>query len=1392
MKKSIVVSLVAFIMLSFQLFSQAPESVNYQAVLRNSNGDIITNQSVSLQFTLRSGSATGAFIYVEDHSVQTNAFGLVNLQIGTGVDSFGTFANIDWGSSEYWLQIEMDENGGSNYTLLGSTKLISVPYALHAKTAESVINADDADADPQNELQTLDLRSDTLEISNGNYVILNSMVNTDDQNLTLQNNSLSIEDGNSVDLSSYLDNTDAQVLSISNDTIYLGNGGFVKLPSGVVDTDDQALSLSNDTLFLQDGGYVILPENFSGDYNDLANTPNNLSDFSNDLGFVTTSNDLDSDTTNELQDLQGFLTGSELTIAINDGDSAKVNLAALVDDADADSTNELQLLSLSGDTIFLSDGGSVILPAGTVDTDDQTLSISNDSLQIEDGNRVDLSQYLDNTDAQVLSINGDTVFLSNGGYVVLPENFSGDYNDLANTPNNLSDFSNDLGFVTTSNDLDSDTTNELQDLQGFLTGSELTIAINDGDSAKVNLADLIDDADADSTNELQILSLSGDTVFLSDGGYVVLPAGTVDTDDQTLSINGDTLSIADGNSVILTTDTLSIISDADNDTKIQVEESADEDIIRFDMAGTEFFRMDNGRLEVSNTGRSVFMGQGAGANDDFTDNRNVAIGHNALNSNTNGRWNVGVGYETLKSNTTGTFNTAIGYQTLDENTTGDANSGFGDGALTSNTKGFGNSAVGNSTLAFNTNGNQNTALGRYALLNNSTGSFNVAVGASAQLQGTGQRNTSLGYRAGYNMNGLTNATAIGADAEVDCDSCLVLGNAAKVGIGTSTPDTTFHLVGKMKYVDGTQAGGYVLTSDSAGNASWQNAVSAADTIWGLNGNGTGVYSLLGNNNQASGTSSFAVGRNTTASGDNSTAMGFNTMAISQYSTALGYNTAAGGYNSTALGYYSTAGGYNSTALGYNTSASGWNSTALGYFSTASGENSTTMGNNTNANGESSTAMGYYTTASSDYSTAMGYNTNANGESSTSMGRSSTANGNRSAAIGSEVLAEAHYSIALGRGVNTLGESSVAMGWGSRTFAAGEIALGSFNTEYVANNSANWNATDRAFVVGNGVNNANRSDAMVILKNGNTGFGISTPDTTFHLVGKMKYVDGTQASGNVLTSDANGNASWQQPQVFTTDTLSIISDADNDTKIEVEQTADEDHIRISVAGTEALTIDNLGNSGFGTSTPDTTVHIVGKLKYEDGTQGDGYVLTSDADGNASWAEGGSVTYTVGDFAHGGIVFWVDETGQHGLVCAKEDQSAGVRWYAGTHGNTQAKGDGPYAGKANTSIIIAAQVAIGDDGSTYAARICNELQITEGGKTYGDWYLPSKEELNLMYQNRVTIGATATANSGSGFASAYYWSSTEYNTNNAWIQIFYNGNQGYYTKHNTIRVRAVRAF
>jgi hypothetical protein len=157
------------------------------------------------------------------------------------------------------------------------------------------------------------------------------------------------------------------------------------------------------------------------------------------------------------------------------------------------------------------------------------------------------------------------------------------------------------------------------------------------------------------------------------------------------------------------------------------------------------------------------------------------------------------------------------------------------------------------------------------------------------------------------------------------------------------------------------------------------------------------------------------------------------------------------------------------------------------------------------------------------------------------------------------------------------------------------------------------------------------------------------------------------------------------------------------------------------------------------------------------------------------------HAIGNSYGGGIVFYVYDNGQHGLIAATADQSTGIRWYAGTYTHTIAKSDGVGAGKANTAVIIANQGY--GDGATYAARICNEYSITVGGVTYSDWYLPSKFELNLLYLQKAVVG---------GLANTYYWSSTEYDYIYPWLQSFYNGHQTNGGKSSVCYVRAIRAF
>lgn len=119
---------------SASVFAQAPELFNYQGVARDLNGHPLPSQTISLQLSILSGSVNGTAEYVEQHTVTTNSLGLFNIQIGAGVLSSGSFATIDWGNDLHFLAVEMDESGGTSYTLLGTSQLVSVPYALHAES----------------------------------------------------------------------------------------------------------------------------------------------------------------------------------------------------------------------------------------------------------------------------------------------------------------------------------------------------------------------------------------------------------------------------------------------------------------------------------------------------------------------------------------------------------------------------------------------------------------------------------------------------------------------------------------------------------------------------------------------------------------------------------------------------------------------------------------------------------------------------------------------------------------------------------------------------------------------------------------------------------------------------------------------------------------------------------------------------------------------------------------------------------------------------------------------------------------------------------------------------------------------------------------------------------
>ena len=199
-------------------------------------------------------------------------------------------------------------------------------------------------------------------------------------------------------------------------------------------------------------------------------------------------------------------------------------------------------------------------------------------------------------------------------------------------------------------------------------------------------------------------------------------------------------------------------------------------------------------------------------------------------------------------------------------------------------------------------------------------------------------------------------------------------------------------------------------------------------------------------------------------------------------------------------------------------------------------------------------------------------------------------------------------------------------------------------------------------------------------------------------------------------------------------------------------------------------------------------------------GDGELQVNYASGWKN-AAGGDITDPpqIGDYRDGGIVFYIasppvdldgDGVLDTGLVCAIQDQSFSIEWILGGSTQTTANfGTSASIGQGQTN-TTAMMNQVGYTGG--AAAVCNDYSITVNGIIYNDWFLPSKDELNQMYEHKAAINTTASANSGSNFWDDYYWSSTEDDNGDAWIQVFYNGRQDNDGKYYTNYVRAVRAF
>jgi len=201
--KKIFTFLVAFTVTTL-IYSQLPQNFSYQAIVRGANNALLSNQKLGIKISLLKGTENGQSVYSEVHTATTNANGLVSIAVGGGTFLEGNFIKIDWANGPYFIKTEIDPEGGTNYSLVTTTQLLSVPYALYAANSQPGPKGDkgekgdqgSAGKDGRLEYQNMRVSKsgDTLYLTNGNYVIIpgisavnvdNTSVNPEPTNATI-------------------------------------------------------------------------------------------------------------------------------------------------------------------------------------------------------------------------------------------------------------------------------------------------------------------------------------------------------------------------------------------------------------------------------------------------------------------------------------------------------------------------------------------------------------------------------------------------------------------------------------------------------------------------------------------------------------------------------------------------------------------------------------------------------------------------------------------------------------------------------------------------------------------------------------------------------------------------------------------------------------------------------------------------------------------------------------------------------------------------------------------------------------------------------------------------------------------------------------------------------
>lgn len=827
------------------MWAQTPQSLSYQAVMRNSNNELISASAITIRISIVQGSESGNILYQETHNTNTNANGLVSLEIGTGNTS-DNFTNIPWANGPFFVKTETDPTGGNNYTVTGTSPLLSVPYALYAE------NAGNSTPGPQgppglNGADGLDGATGPEGLSAYALAQNNGFVGTEAEWLT------SLEAAQ--DISGITTNANA-ISDLQNEQIEqktlidlkapLASPTFTGTPiapTAAAGTNTTQIAttafVANAVSAATSGTFVDLTtnqtiagaKNFSSDLtvNGVLSAPTVMVEnvtFSTGTWGVNQWQSFTATSSGVLTTISVYGNGSigartgTLTIYAGTGTSG----AQLYSGSTAlppssgwfDLTIGSSLSIVSGNiyTFQIQDQNPVVSPGGMVASENNLYTQGDYYSSVYGSNSgYDLTFKLwvssisgGNISAGAISATGTisaTAFVGDGSGLtgvatqtaldlkapIASPNFTGDAK--AET---ASAGDNDVSIATTAfvtNAVSAATSGTFVDLT---TGQTI-------DGAKTFKENILVNYGTDGAQAIRIGAQGGDynTMF----GAATFLYGTPGSNNTAIggfalaSLNGGNENTAVGLNAIRQGGT----ADGSRNTAVGVA------------------ALSNGSGTNDNTAIGTYT-LSAG----ITGGSNVAVGNYSLQNNTSANYNVGVGYESLRNTTTGGNNTAIGHGSMRSNTSGDVNTAVGENSLISNTQGRYNTAIGVQAQEQNTTGAQNTAIGVAAIDRNTAGNYNAVLGAFSgrYIADNSTYNTAIdnsvlvGALSRPLANNANNEIVIGYNAIGNGSNTVTLGNSDVTNVKTSGTITA----DAVTYPKAHGTNGQVLSTTGSGTLTW--------------------------------------------------------------------------------------------------------------------------------------------------------------------------------------------------------------------------------------------------------------------------------------------------------------------------------------------------------------------------------------------------------------------------------------------------------------------------------------------------------------------------------------------------------------------------------------------